>query len=99
MTENDIQRSIIQWCEMRGDIVLRMNAGRTQHNVRLAPRGTPDLLCLPRTGGMYWIEVKQPGKKPNDYQVSMHDELFSRGHLVIVACSYEDVETALREVE
>lgn len=99
MTENEIQKSIIDWCEARGDMVLRMNAGRTQHNVRLAPKGTPDLMCLPRGGGVYWIEVKQPGKKPTEDQLAMHKELFSRGHLVIVACSYEDVETALREVQ
>lgn len=52
--ESSIQSAIIQYLEMRGFKVIRINSGavrigeRGRSFVKLAPAGTPDLLVLPQ---------------------------------------------------
>jgi len=92
MIESEIQKQIIKYLELQGYLVFRMNAGKTRYNVRLAPPGTPDLLCIMDNGKSLWIEVKQPGKKPTPVQVEFHKKLIASGHRVIVACSVEDIK-------
>lgn len=91
MIESEIQKQIIRYLELQGYLVFRMNAGKTRYNVRLAPPGTPDLLCLMNNGRSLWIEVKQPSKKPTSVQTEFHKKLITSGHKVIVACSIDDV--------
>ena len=91
VTEADIQRSIVEYLRARGALVLRMNAGRTKHNVHLAPPGTPDLLVV-EPHRLYWVEVKAEKGKLNEDQKKMHEQLGRYGQEVIVARSVEDVE-------
>lgn len=91
MTEEGIiQKSIIKFCEDLGGKVFRMNAGQVKYNVKLSPKGTPDLyVVLP--GKSLWIEVKKKTGKVSDVQEEMHEELTSLGQRVIVARSIDDV--------
>ena len=91
--EAEIQRAIIEYCEVHGNIVLRLNAGNVKkgsRHIRLCPPGTPDLLIV-RDGKNLWIEVKRPGESLRPEQKEMIAELESRGELVIVARSLDDV--------
>jgi len=99
VVENDIQREIIKYLELQGYLVFRMNAGKGRYNIRLAPAGTPDLLCVMNKGRSVWIEVKQPGKYPTEIQLGMHHKLRIAGHEVIVVRSVEDVIKGLQTGE
>ena len=91
MTESDIQNSIIRRLEAKGFTVIRLNAGKARHNVRLAPSGTPDLLVIGKKGRVLWVEVKREDGKLRDSQVEMHKALADLGHLVVVARSADDI--------
>ena len=82
--ESDVQRDIIGACEAAGAIVYRMNAGSVRHNVRMSPKGTPDLLVVGRHRS-FWVEVKGPDGKVRPEQKEMHDKLRDRGWTVVVA--------------
>lgn len=90
MTESAIQKQIVEILERMGCLVFRMNSGRTQHNVRLSPAGTPDLLVITPEGRVYWIEVKTPNGTVSKTQEKMHQKLRERGHAVIVARKVDD---------
>jgi len=97
MTEEGIiQKDIIDYCRALGGKVFRMNSGQAKYNVKLAPKGTPDLLVLlpHRT---LWIEVKKKTGKVSIDQEKMHRELAELGHRVIVARSIDDVRVVLGE--
>ncbi len=91
MLEAKIQKEIVKYLELQGYLVIRMNAGKGRHNIRLAPPGTPDLLCIMDKGKSLWIEVKQPDKHPTEIQQEMHHRLTVAGHEVIVAHSLNEV--------
>lgn len=89
-TESDIQREIVEQLRLRGALVFRMNAGRGRQNQRLAPPGTPDLLCI-EPHRRRWIEIKTPAGKLSQDQKAMHERLEQYGEEVIVARGVEDV--------
>jgi len=93
MKEADIQREIVKALRQLGFIVLRLNAGKTQHNVKLCEPGTPDLLAIGHEVTL-WIEVKAPGGKLRDTQVEMHKQLRKRGQLVAVCDSVDSAVSA-----
>ena len=90
MKESEIQRHIIKALEIQGCLVFRMNSGKIQNNVRLAPAGTPDLLTITPAGRVYWIEVKTPDGTVSKAQKKMHKELKDRGQKVIIARKVDD---------
>lgn len=94
MTEGEIQREIIYLLEKRGNIVIRHNAGKVANNVRLSPKGTPDLQSIGPDGHM-WIEVKTPTGKLRPEQGIMINKLQKFGERVIIARSVEDVANEL----
>jgi len=68
-----------------------MNSGGTQHNVRLCLAGTPDLLCITKSGKVIWIEVKTATGKLRESQVKMIADLENKGQTVIIARSVKDL--------
>lgn len=82
MREADIQRKIITYLTKEGWICLKL----IQTNLN----GIPDLVCL-KDGRSVFIEVKQPGKKPNDLQQYRIEKLHKAGFEAIVATSLDDV--------
>lgn len=91
VTETDIQQQIVEYLELSGCIVFRMNAGRGRNNQRLAPAGTPDLLVVGRLGKIMWIEVKTDNGKLSLDQEKMHIDLARRYQNVMIARSVDDV--------
>ena len=98
-TESIIQKEIIDYLKKIGALVFRMNSGSTKYNVKLAPKGTPDLLtvlCYPHNKAI-WLEVKTEKGDLRDSQISMITELHNRGQEVYVVRSVEDVVKILGE--
>jgi hypothetical protein len=95
MREAEIQNQIIEYLQLRGGKVYRMNAGRARNNVRMSEAGTPDLLAIFPEGKTIWVEVKTPKGKLSEEQLRVHCQLTSYGQRVIVARSVEDVEQEL----
>lgn len=60
--------------------------------------GVPDRLVL-FNGVAAFVELKSPGKKPNERQVAIHRFLHRLGFLVCVADSKHKVDCLVREVE
>ncbi|HEL1821120.1 TPA: VRR-NUC domain-containing protein [Streptococcus suis] len=59
--------------------------------------GVPDrIVVLPK--GIFFVEVKAPGKKPRPSQLSMFRKLERLGHRGWVVDSYESVDRALEEM-
>lgn len=60
--------------------------------------GVPDrVVIVPR--GVFFVEVKAPGKKPRKSQLAVHKKFKDQGHRVYVVDSYESVDRFLREVQ
>lgn len=110
--EHDIQTQIKNYLEYKGFWVMRLNSGaiRTAKGnlVRLAPRGTPDLLIFKRGVAcgaegctckdpmhLYFIEVKVPGNKLSFSQEQMIKELATFGVKTFVLHSLEEAQKVL----
>lgn len=91
MSESEIQKQIIDALKLSGHLLFRMNAGKAANNIRLCPKGTPDLLAISRGGKTTWIEVKTPSGALRPAQKEMIADLESRGQRVIVARSLDDI--------
>lgn len=61
-------------------------------------RGWPDLQILPGDGKIIYIEMKQPGKKPDPDQVKVHEDLRRRGYKVYVCDNLEDFKKLCYEI-
>lgn len=89
MTESEIQKQIMDYSELRGWKVFRMNSGYSgRHNLKLCPPGTPDLLIV-MPNRYLWVEVKTGTGTLRDTQVKMIKELEDLGHMVIVVRSLD----------
>lgn len=60
--------------------------------IQLCKKGTPDRFFIV-AGRIYFVEVKQFGKKPSPDQIAKHAELRQHGATVIVSDSVEDFIT------
>ena len=88
--EGIIQKSIVDYCTLKGALVFRMNSGKAKYNIKLSPTGTPDLLVV-YSSRCLWVEVKTATGKVSDIQKEMHDRLNKMGQRVIVARSIDDI--------
>lgn len=95
MKESAIQAHIIQYMTMRGHYVMRLNSGLVKSErggmMRLAPAGTPDLLCI-KDGKCLFIEVKAGKNKPTDLQLQMMAILESYGAKCLVSYGIDDLQ-------
>lgn len=60
--------------------------------------GVPDRIIICEKG-VFFVEVKAPGKKPRMSQLLIHRKFERFGHKVWVVDSYESVDRALEELE
>lgn len=96
--ESRIQFIAMKILQASGAIVIRMNAGRTRNNVRMAPAGTPDIMAVLKDARVVWVEVKAPGNEPTEVQKDMHDRLRGMGHTVYVVHNIDEIEKMMDEV-
>jgi Holliday junction resolvase len=82
MRESIIQRQIITWLTNSGWMPIKL----IQTNLN----GIPDLMAL-KDSRTVFIEVKQPGKKPNDLQQYRIEKLHKAGFEAFCATSLQDV--------
>jgi hypothetical protein len=94
LSEQEIQKQIIDYCTAAGCLVFRMNSGSRNYNNKQAPKGTPDLFIV-LNRRCVWIEVKTEKGKVSDIQEKMHTRLINMGQRVIVARSLDDVRGVL----
>ena len=60
--------------------------------------GVPDRIIICQKG-IFFVEVKAPGKKPRASQIAMHKKISKAGQHVWVVDSYESVDQALKDME
>jgi Holliday junction resolvase len=82
MRESIIQRQIKEYLEKDGWMVIKL--------IQTSCNGIPDLMAL-KDGRAIFLEVKQPGKKPNDLQQYRIEKLQKAGFAAITATSVADV--------
>jgi hypothetical protein len=96
VSEKDIQKSILEWLQLKKYFCWRNNTGGFKnskgHFYRFGSVGSGDILGLTRSGQFFSIEVKAPGKKPTDQQAQFIEEVKRNGGISFVAHSLEDVE-------
>lgn len=103
-SESQIQMAIMNYLEVRGYYVQRLNAGsyKTQTGyVKGVKTGTPDIFAFrnsckeSQTGcgdvNLLFVEVKVPGNKPTVLQLMRMRELEEHGAQCVVASSVEDL--------
>lgn len=93
--ESAIQSHIMQYMTMKNWFVMRLNSGMVENKyggrIRLAPAGTPDLLCI-KDGKCLFIEVKSEKGKITPLQEEFGDKLRSYGAEVIVSRGIDDLK-------
>jgi hypothetical protein len=83
MREAIIQGQIIKYLEANNWLAIKL--------IQTNKNGIPDLMAL-KDGRTVFIEVKKPGKKPNDLQKYRMDQLSKKGFDAITATSTHDVQ-------
>jgi len=100
MKEKDIQRQIIDYLELKGWLVIKINnvGIRKENGSYIPPRekGISDLICCDPYGRFIAIEVKKPGNTLSDYQAIFLDRVRSVKGRAIIAYSLDDV---IKEIE
>jgi hypothetical protein len=98
MKESAIQAQIIQYLKLKGVFHYRNNSGgfkdANNHFYRFGALGSPDIICVVK-GQFVGIEVKAPGGKQSEHQISFQKRLEADGGKYILAYSLEDVMVAL----
>jgi Holliday junction resolvase len=82
MRESIIQSQIKKHLEANGWMVIKL--------IQTSVNGIPDLMAL-KNGRTVFIEVKQPGKKPNDLQQYRIEKLQKQGFEAFSATSVAEV--------
>lgn len=75
MRESTVEAALVKECRLHGFPCLK-----------LAPStpGVPDRLVVAPGGAHVFVEVKAPGRRPREAQVSWHERLAAMGHRVCV---------------
>lgn len=71
MTEQDIQRKRIKQLEKEGYFVIKL--------IKTNKNGIPDIVALKKGSVPKFVEVKNPGKKPEPLQVQRLIDLYNLG--------------------
>lgn len=100
-TENEIQKSILDYLRTRQYHCWRNNTGMhramygdKERFVRFGQVGSGDILGMTRAGRFFSIEVKRPGKKPTSEQLDFIKKVHENNGLAFVASSIDDVINA-----
>ena len=101
--EGALQHSIRLALEAPGHMVIRVQSGNVNLGttakprwMRLAQKGTPDLLVLGRDGKTTWLEVKLPTGKVSPTQITWHSWALAWGHRVAVVRSVSEALAAVK---
>ena|SRR5260221_9857440 len=106
VAERDIQKSILEWLNLTGFFVWRMNVGAAtytdkhgkSHQFRFGFPGISDIIGLCPNGRFIAVEVKKPkGKGPTIDQLTYIDIINKHGGIGMVARSLEDVQDRLKK--
>ncbi len=104
-SEQQLQNNCITFLQYRQFVVMRMNSGMIKTEaggmVKMGIAGTPDLLAfkpatIDRPIGVYWFEIKSPGKKSTPIQKARQEELRSIGCKVFEIHSLEELSQAIQ---
>jgi hypothetical protein len=103
--ESDLVKSIIDLLHTHGWLALRINSGAMvlhdekygKRFVKLADKGTLDIIACSPAGQYCEIECKIWPNKPSDEQVQRLQDVEARGGLAILAYSMEDVLAHMRD--
>jgi len=87
-TEGQIQKRIIKNFKMMGFTVFKMHL--------LFTTGVPDLLFVLPDGRVFWMEIKQPGRKTTKKQEWFHGKLRLLGHSVCTVVSYYEALAVIK---
>lgn len=89
--ESNEEKAFVKWTKKKGYLCKKMKTDDA--------RGWPDRMLVVN-GRIFFIEFKQPGKKPTKYQKQIHNELRKRGRAVYIAYSNEHAqEITLNEIQ
>ena len=92
--EGNVLSEIKGYLAARGIFFFRCNTGR-RGGVSFGIKGAPDIVGLLPNGRFLAIEVKGPGGKPSEAQMSFLGEILKNGGLAFVAYSIDDVVRCL----
>ena len=107
MKESDIQKKILNYLRKAGWYVLRINSGmqlknyvtkggsRKRYAIRMAPKGTPDVIACAPDGCFVAIEVKKPGGVVSVAQEEKIGQINNIGGLALVSDSLDDLKKQL----
>ena len=87
MLERDIENYLVTQAQALGVLVRKVQwIGR---------RGAPDRVLMLPGGRLVWVEVKQPGAKPERHQAREHERMRAVGQTVVVVDSRDGVDGLL----
>lgn len=94
MRESAIQAQIIQYLSLKGIFHYRNNSGgfkdANNHFYRFGAVGSPDIICVVE-GRFVGIEVKAPGGKQSDHQISFQKRLEGAGGRYVLVYSLDEL--------
>jgi hypothetical protein len=98
MKESAIQAQILQYLTLKEIFHYRNNSGgfvdANKHFYRFGALGSPDIIVVVN-GQFVGIEVKAPGGKQSDHQISFQKRLEAAGGWYLLIYSLEDLIEAL----
>ena len=105
MTETQIQKEILDYLKTVPHVhVWRSNAGQVHKNVKMAPKGCPDIIgyCTSPVvddealyGIFIGFEVKCPGKLQNEAQQDWEADMTAAGALYFVVHSVDETRAII----
>jgi Holliday junction resolvase len=84
---------IKKWVKSHGGKVIKINQSG------FSELGTPDLICMLPEKGMFMVEAKAKGKKPEPIQIQRIKEINQHGGRAFCADSLESFKEQLRAKE
>jgi hypothetical protein len=76
MLESYIEKKYLEMVKKRGGMAIKLEA--------ISCAGVPDRVVLMPNGRMFFVELKQEGKKPRPIQLARHKQLRELGYEVYV---------------
>jgi hypothetical protein len=102
-SEKEVVNSIIHYLIGKGHLVWRVNAGMSEktstkgkrYMIRLAPKGTSDIIGVAKDGRFIAVECKYGSNKTSMFQDMFLEDVRKRGGYAVVAYGIEDLPKEL----
>jgi len=100
LTEHEIQNEIIKLLKIKGIFGVRLNSGMFKSGQRFircytlpdgTSKGMPDIMCLTKTGGIFFIECKAAHGKLSPEQSAFIEIMNNYNIKVIVANNWIEI--------